>query len=556
MRDANHDYMELRAKENDWKVEREMLRERLLALAPFRPLNFNLHNVLQFRYIKFRFGRVPVDYYHRLEKYVYSDMDALFIEGGKDDSYVYGVYFVANKAADKTDSIFQSLHFERIYLPDEYQGNTEEAYQKLEREIEDITAKINGIDDEIKLTLAKKAGRLLEARNRLEMLCENFDVRKVAACVEDQHEDFYILCGWMAEKDVESLLKEVKNDPNIFIFVEEDNSGYFGAPPTKLENPKLFKPFEMFIRMYGLPAHNEMDPTIFLALTYTFIFGAMFGDVGQGLCLAIGGGLLYKFKKIDLAGVISLAGIFSTFFGFMFGSVFGFENIIEAKWLHPISAMTSLPFVGQLNTVFIVAIAFGMGIILLSMIFQIINSLRAHDLENAWFSPNGVAGLIFYGSVVLAIVLFMTGHKMPANILLAVLFGVPVLMMVFKEPLAKKLEKRTGKTEGGKVMFFVQAFFELFETMLSYFSNTLSFVRIGAFAVSHAAMMEVVLMLGGATQNSSPNWIVIVAGNIFVCLMEGLVVGIQVLRLEYYEMFSRFYKGSGREFKPYNQKNV
>ena len=65
--------------------------------------------------------------------------------------------------------------------------------------------------------------------------------------------------------------------------------------------------------MYGLPAHNEMDPTIFLALTYTFIFGAMFGDVGQGLCLAIGGGLLYKFKKIDLAGVISLAGIFSTF---------------------------------------------------------------------------------------------------------------------------------------------------------------------------------------------------------------------------------------------------
>ena len=141
VRDANHDYMELRAKENDWKVEREMLRERLLALAPFRPLNFNLHNVLQFRYIKFRFGRVPVDYYHRLEKYVYSDMDALFIEGGKDDSYVYGVYFVANKAADKTDSIFQSLHFERIYLPDEYQGNTEEAYQKLEREIEEITAR-------------------------------------------------------------------------------------------------------------------------------------------------------------------------------------------------------------------------------------------------------------------------------------------------------------------------------------------------------------------------------------------------------------------------------
>ena len=103
-------------------------------------------------------------------------------------------------------------------------------------------------------------------------------------------------------------------------------------------------------------------------------------------------------------------------------------------------------------------------------------------------------------------------------------------------------------------MFLVQGFFELFETLLSYFSNTLSFVRIGAFAVSHAAMMEVVLMLAGA-EEGSPNWVVIVLGNLFVCLMEGLVVGIQVLRLEYYEMFSRFYKGSGRAFDPYTKKN-
>ncbi len=99
-------------------------------------------------------------------------------------------------------------------------------------------------------------------------------------------------------------------------------------------------------------------------------------------------------------------------------------------------------------------------------------------------------------------------------------------------------------------MFIVQGFFEMFEVLLSYFSNTLSFVRIGAYAVSHAAMMQVVLMLAGA-ENGSPNWVVIVLGNIFVCGLEGLIVGIQVLRLEYYEMFSRFYKGSGRKFEPF-----
>ena len=102
-------------------------------------------------------------------------------------------------------------------------------------------------------------------------------------------------------------------------------------------------------------------------------------------------------------------------------------------------------------------------------------------------------------------------------------------------------------------MFVVQGFFELFEVLLSYFSNTLSFVRVGAFAVSHAAMMEVVMMLAGA-ESGTPNILVVILGNLFVCGMEGLIVGIQVLRLEYYEMFSRFYKGDGREFEPYNTK--
>ena len=131
--------------------------------------------------------------------------------------------------------------------------------------------------------------------------------------------------------------------------------------------------------------------------------------------------------------------------------------------------------------------------------------------------------------------------------------GIPVIMFLLKEPLGQLVEGKKPKAEGGVGMFLVQGFFELFETMLSFFSNTISFVRIGAFAVSHAAMMEVVLMLGGITDGAgNPNWIIIVLGNIIVCGLEGLVVGIQVLRLEYYEMFSRFYTGSGREFHPYD----
>ena len=185
------------------------------------------------------------------------------------------------------------------------------------------------------------------------------------------------------------------------------------------------------------------------------------------------------------------------------------------------------------------------------MIFHIINGIRAKDTEATWFDANGVAGLIFYGAAVTCIVLFMTGHSLPGGIVLAVMFGVPLLLIALKEPLTNKIKKENRKKwNKSKAMFVTQAFFELFETLLSYFSNTLSFIRIGAFAVSHASIMEVVLMLAGA-ESGHINWVVIVLGNLFVCGFEGLIVGIQVLRLVYYEMFSPSTKAAVCEFKPY-----
>ena len=525
-------------------------------LKPFSALKVDVHKALQYQYMQVRFGRISLDYYRRLEKYLADSLNAIFLEAGKDKGFVYGCYIAANADIAKADNTFRALHFERIDVTDAYIGTPKEACEKLDQDMEAVQKDIDADEDKITALMKRNAAKLLGARKRLQELADNFDIRKLAARVtsEDERDEFYILCGWMSEKDVDALLAETQDDDKISIMVEDERDQYFGDPPTKLENPKVFKPFEMFIRMYGLPSHDEMDPTIFVALTYTFIFGAMFGDVGQGLCLFIGGGLLYKIKKWNLAGIISVAGIFSTFFGFMFGSFFGFEGtIIKPMWLSPMHAMMKLPFVGQLNTVFIVAVAFGMALILLAMVFQIINAKKRGDKENLFFSPNGVAGLVFYGFLVLTIVLYMTGHKTPGNIMMIIFLGIPVIMFLLKEPLGQLVEGKKPKAEGGVGMFLVQGFFELFETMLSFFSNTISFVRIGAFAVSHAAMMEVVLMLGGITDGAgNPNWIIIVLGNIIVCGLEGLVVGIQVLRLEYYEMFSRFYTGSGREFHPYD----
>ena len=552
--DLNKQYVPLKQKLDDLNEQKADLEASIERLQPFRSFDYNLSTLRSYEFIRYRFGRISKEHYGKFLDYVYGNYDTYFYPCGEDATYIWGLYFCPRSQLQKIDAVYSSMHFEVIELPDEYQGLPEEALDHMTKLHEDVENKIAACHTNINDFLNKHQDTMLTARDTLDSFSQNFDVRKLAACTRSEDfEVFYILCGWMTENDMKSFSEEIKNDENLYCFIESDDENLSLKPPTKLKNPRIFKPFEMFIRMYGLPAYNEMDPTIFVSLTYAFIFGAMFGDAGQGICLAIIGFLLYRFKKIDLAAIVGTAGIFSTIFGFLYGSFFGFEDVIPALWLRPMESMLTVPFVGKLNTVFIVAIAFGMFMIIISMIFHIINAIKAHDIENIWFDHNAVAGLVFYGSLVLAVVLFMTGHKTPATIVLILMFVVPLLVIFAKEPLTRLVQRKAELLPASKGMFFVQGFFELFEVLLSYFSNTLSFVRIGAFALSHAAMMQVVLTLAGYTHGGGGhiNWIVIVLGNIFVCGMEGLVVGIQVLRLEYYEIFSRFYKGNGVPFVPF-----
>ena len=557
--DAVRSIRQTLAQLNDREAELEKQLETYTAsyeqVAPFTQLNYDISSILHFRCIKFRFGRISLEYFEKFQSFVYDAVDTILFKCREDEEYVWLVYFTPAPCADKVDAIYASMHFERLFLPDDYEGTPKEAAQLLEEKIAGVKADLEKLRKERQSVLESRREELTGAAERLNRYTRNFDVRKLAACTNHDDNTFFILCGWMTARDAAAFQKESESDEDLFLILEPDHNDILSKPPTKMRNPGIFRPFEMFIQMYGLPDYNEIDPTILVAITYSVFFGFMFGDMGQGLCLLIGGFLLYRAKKMNLAAIISCCGFFSTIFGFLFGSIFGFEDIIDAAWLRPGEAMTTLPFIGRLNTVFVIAVALGMGIIILTMILNIINSIRAHDPEKTWFDTNGTAGLVFYAAMASVIVLFMTGHPLPAGIVLAVMFGIPLLLMFFKEPLTALVEKKAAAIEGGKGMFVVQGFFELFEVLLSYFSNTISFVRVGAFAVSHAAMMEVVLMLAGYESGSasSVNWLVVVLGNVFVCGMEGLIVGIQVLRLEYYELFSRFYRGTGRAFKPYGR---
>ena len=551
------DYQDLDKKRSDLENQLTTVDESLRVIRPFRNLDFDISSILKFRFIRFRFGRIGKEYYQKFERYIYDNLDTIFIKCDEDDQYIWGMYFVPEPESQKVKAVYSSMHFEKIYMPDSYEGTAREAFEQLAQKRSLILSDFNTVSQKRNDFLISHCREILAAQAAIARLSGNFDIRKLAACTKGKGENdiFYILCGWMTEKDAHSFQTDIKDDSKIFCIIDGEDDEHIQPethqqPPTKLKNPKLFKPFEMYINMYGLPAYNEMDPTWFVAITYSFIFGAMFGDAGQGLLLFIGGFLLYKFKHIALAGIISCAGVFSTIFGILFGSFFGFENLFPALWLRPMNNMMTVPFIGKLNTVFIVAIGFGMGLILLCMVFNIINAWKAHDTEHIWFDTNSVAGLVFYGSATVSIALILTGHTLPGGILLFIMFGIPLILIFFKEPLTALVEKKSEVMPKEKGMFIVQGLFEMFEVLLSYFSNTLSFVRIGAFAVSHAAMMAVVLMLAGF-ESGHLNWIVVILGNLFVSGMEGLIVGIQVLRLEYYEMFSRFYKGTGRKFEPF-----
>lgn len=538
---------EILEKQKELKQEKVKIEKLMEQIAPFRGLDYEFKKILAFHFIDFRFGRIARDYYQKLEKYFHDTDYALFYECQSNEDYVYGVYFVPKMYAIEVDAVCLSFHFERLYLPDSFDGTPDLAYEEAQKALQENEVERKRLEQCMSDTLAKHRKKLQSAYLTLRDYCDNFDIRKMAVCTKpkDDGSEYYILYGWMSRGDAAKFEREIADDPLIHVIEEDVDEKLTAAPPTKLKNPKIFKPFEMFVEMYGLPAYNEMDPTIFIALTYTLMFGIMFGDVGQGLVLLIGGFLLYRFKRMNLAAIISLAGVWSTFFGFMYGSIFGFEDKLNPVWMRPMD---------NIMTTLMLAVGFGMMLILIAMIINIVNAVRAKELGTVLFGQSGLAGMICYGTAVVCIVLYVTGHPIPATGILAVAVGVPLVAIMFKEPLSNLVERKSKILPDGSIaMYIVEALVELFDVVLSYATNSISFVRVGAFALSHAGMMGVVLTLAGY-ESGSPNWIVVVLGNIVVTALEGLVVGIQVLRLEYYEMFSRFYKGSGKPFKAYFKK--
>ena len=233
-------------------------------------------------------------------------------------------------------------------------------------------------------------------------------------------------------------------------------------------------------------------------------------------------------------------GISSMIFGIVFGSVFGSEEILIPMFnaMSPDNTMTLL----------IAAICLGIILIIISMAFNVFLNFKKKNLGEAILSQNGICGLVFYISILGLVINMFLGLGFVNIFYVLILIVVPLLLIFLKEPLIRKFEENEEMFPNGFGAFFVEGFFELFEVVLSFITNTMSFLRVGGFVLSHAGMMLVVYTLAGMVGGVG-EYIVIVIGNVFVMCLEGLIVGIQVLRLEFYEMFSRYYEGNGIPFR-------
>ena len=245
-------------------------------------------------------------------------------------------------------------------------------------------------------------------------------------------------------------------------------------------------------------------------------------------------------------------GISSAVFGLVFGSVFGFEHVLDPLY-HALFGLEEKPIevMNPSMTVNIIlgAVLIGLFLIMVAMVLNIVSSLRRRDYESGLFGPNGIAGLVFYASLVAGLGgQFIGLHLISVPYVLA-LIVLPLLLIFLREPLGRLAAGDPDWKPEKWGEFILQNFFELFEIMLSYLSNTMSFLRVGAFVLVHAGMMMAVFAIGNMF-HAFGFTVAVIIGNALVMVMEALLVAIQVMRLEFYEMFSRYYNGDGRSFRP------
>ena len=543
----------LKEEEAETDQRLQTLQKSRAEFSAFEKLDFDFGRINSVSYLFFKYGTVPASRLAELEEQAGNKSLIIRLDTNIKNNRLPVLAASSKKGRFALETALNGCAFQETIVPDNLKGIPAEIAAGMDQEIAVAGRKL----EQTRKQIAEIADDNREALFAVQTaILANIGLLKTMQTFEHTEYTATIRC-WMPASGTGKLRKALDNLTKGKAALEEKNPRELpddflreNPVPVLLRNNGLFKPFEFLISNYGYPKYGEIEPTPVVAFGFVAMFGIMFGDVGQGGILFLTGILLSLMrglkKSIRQAGIlISTAGLSAAFFGWVFGSVFCNPHLLHPLWTEPLANPDDI------LTLFGATIAFGVFWINTGIFLNLVNRIRARDWKGTFLDKTGLVGLVFYlGTLSLAVGAGFFKMKISGTPVL-LLSGLPLAILFLREPIYA-LFCRKPLFEHGFFTFFVEGLVELIDTVSYFLGNTVSFVRVGAFALAHGglslAFMELYKMVGGGIAGIA----VLVLGNLLIIVLEGMVVTIQTMRLEYYEFFSKFYSGSGIPFNPFS----
>ncbi len=382
-----------------------------------------------------------------------------------------------------------------------------------------------------------------------------------------------LFSGWLPAEKQKALEKSIRKITGNNCYLEWNDPAGITAEkkkdiPVQFKNPRLLAPFQMLVQNYSIPQYGTIDPTPLVAVAYLIMFGLMFGDAGHGAILALLGTLsqfLYKGVKEGIKNLLKLitwCGFSAVIFGILFGSYFGM-GWFKPLWFdfHAIISGHAPPGgpVHDVYGILLITIYFGITIIALGLVINWINLFNKRSWLKLLLDKGGLLGGWMYGAGIYAAFYFVAHdyRELPESTLLFWLLGLPALIIFFKSPLELLFHRGQGRSKRFDIFtlinFFMEWIVELLEIFSGYLANTLSFMRVAGLGIAHVSLMIAFFEIARMVSPEGSNiwsYLVLISGNVLVIGLEGLSAGIQSLRLNYYEFFSKYFIGAGRAYMP------
>jgi len=546
LRDVEAASDEIRRQMDRLETDRKQLDAMIRDLQAFVGLGIAMERVNDFSFLHFAVGSLPAASLDDLSERV-GDNVVLMPRPGEGDEPAHLVAVTSKKGRFALETELERAGFH----PERPEGDRTGLADDLVRQARDRRATVEVQRDLAERLRREKAGELgpvLRAYRRT--VVNELSIIDAEANFAYTEAACYIT-GWVPADQVDDMTECVLEVTAGCAAVEIQDPTPDSEPPSKLQQNPWLRPFSMLVAGYGFPRYREIEPTLFVAITFVLMFAFMFGDAGHGAVLALVGlGMKLKARKETVrdAGVILIAcGLAAAVMGALENSYFGY---------HPFKGLMHDPLENALSLM-IVSIIGGAVMISVGLVANIVNRLRAGDVAHGIFDKFGLVGTLMYWAMLwLAFKALASGGKdLPlAPVLVTLVLGVAMLFV--REPLLVFLKRRRNEPAESLPEALIAAAAEIMEVFISYLANSLSFIRLAAYAVSHAALLlatlKVIEMVRDIESIGRPlGWLVFLVGNALIILMEGLIAAIQALRLEYYEFFGKFFSGSGRAYRPF-----